>query len=235
MSVGQAGEDTSNGEYIEWVLDSGLSMYYTKHLWALSELRDEFHVGQTANDSQVVTEQVGNVKVRTMGGHEATILSVNNSPGMPVNLLCLGWLYKRGYVLKESDCGNYIVHKETGTKMFKVYIEGGLFKVKTPVMKTSVYATAIQATQARASTHDNEGEQTEGKREAAVVQVGTLWHFHKKFGHLNYDKISKMAKKKESGIRLLDEERKYCVTCAEGKQTKNSLQKRDSGANSPID
>jgi hypothetical protein len=63
-------------------------------------------------------------------------------------------------------------------------------------------------------------------------KIGTLWHFHKRFGHLNYDKVIKMAKKTESGIRLL---RKYCITCAEGKQTKNSLQKRDSGANLPID
>jgi hypothetical protein len=100
-------------------------MHCTKHLWALTDLRDEFHVGQTANDSKLVTEQVGNIQVRTMGGHEATILSVNYSPSMPVNLLSLGWLYKRGYVLKESDHGNFIVHKETGTKMFKVYIEGG--------------------------------------------------------------------------------------------------------------
>jgi hypothetical protein len=44
-----------------------------------------------------------------------------------------------------------------------------------------------------------------------------------------------MAKKPESGIKLLDQERKYCVTCAEGKQTKSSHQKRDTGANSPID
>jgi hypothetical protein len=199
-------------------------MHYTKHLWALTDLRDEFHVGLTANDSQLVTEQVGNVQARTMGGHEATILSVNYSPSMPVNFLSLGWLYKRGYVLKE-----------TGTKMFKIYIEGGVFKVRTPVINNQVYATSTLTAQRRPRTDESEGVNTNGRREAAVVQVGTLSHFHKRFGHLNYDKIIKMAKKKESGIRLLDEERKYCVTCAEGKQTKNSLQKRDSDATSPID
>jgi hypothetical protein len=52
MSVGQAKEVTSNGEYIEWVLDNGSSLHYTKHLWVLMDLREEFHVGQTANDSQ---------------------------------------------------------------------------------------------------------------------------------------------------------------------------------------
>jgi hypothetical protein len=67
MSVGTGTETTSNGKYIEWVLDSGSIMHYTKHLWALTDLRDEFHVEQTANDSKLVTEQVGNVQVRTMG------------------------------------------------------------------------------------------------------------------------------------------------------------------------
>jgi hypothetical protein len=154
---------------------------------------------------------------------------------MPINLLSLGLLYKRGYVLKESDHGNFIVHKETGTKMFKVYIEGGVFKVRTPEIKIQVYATSTPTGGRRSGADEVEGDNANGRKEAAVVQVGTLWHFHKRFGHLNYDKIIKMAKRPESGIKLLDQERKYCVTCAEGKQSKNSLQKRDTGANSAID
>jgi hypothetical protein len=154
---------------------------------------------------------------------------------MAVNLLSLGWLYKRGYILKESNHGNFIIYKETGTRMFKVYIEGGVFKVRTPVIKNQVYATSTTTAGRRSSADKTEENNANGIRLEAVVQVGTLWHFHKRFGHLNYDKIIKMAKKPESGIKLLDQERKYCVTCAEGKQTKNSLQKRDKGANSPID
>jgi hypothetical protein len=173
MSVGTGAE--SNGKYIEWVLDSGSSMHYTKHLWALTELRDEFHLGQTANDSKLVTEQVGNVQVRTMGGHEATILSVNYSPSMPVNLLSLGWLYKRGYILKESNHGNFIAHKETGTRMFKVYIEGGVFKVRTPVIKNQVYATSSPTAGRRSCADKTEENNTNGRRLEAVVQVGTLW------------------------------------------------------------
>jgi hypothetical protein len=71
MSVGTGTETTSNGKYIEWVLDSGSSMHYTKHLWALTDLRDEFHVGQqmTGNWSQSKTKmsklgQLGDMKPR---------------------------------------------------------------------------------------------------------------------------------------------------------------------------
>jgi hypothetical protein len=170
-----------------------------------------------------------------MGGHEATILSVNYSPSMPVNLLSLVWLYKRGYTLKESDQGNFIIHKESGTRMFKVYIEGGVFKIRTPVIKNQVFTTSKSNNRGRTGEDVVEGEDAGARRRPQVVQVGTLWHFHKRLGHLNYDKVIKMAKKPESGIKLLVQERKYCVTCAEGKQTKNSLQKRDTGANSPID
>jgi hypothetical protein len=217
MSVGTGPEHITDGNCIEWILDSGSSMHYTKHLWALTDLRDEFHVGQTANDSKLVTEQVGNIQVRIMGGHEATILSVNYSPSMPVNLLSLGWLYKRGYVLKESDQGNFIIHKESGTRMFKVYIEGGVFKVRTPVIKNQVFTTSKSNNRGRTSEDEVEGENAGARRGPAVVHVGSLWHFHKGFGYLNYDKIIKMAKKPESGIKLLDQDRKYCVTCAEGK------------------
>jgi hypothetical protein len=110
-----------------------------------------------------------------MGGHEATILSVNYSPSMPVNLLSLGWLYKRGYILKESNHGNFIVHKETGTRMFKVYIEGGVFKVRTPVIKNQVYATSSPTAGGRSCADKTEENNTNGRRLEAVVQVGTLW------------------------------------------------------------
>jgi hypothetical protein len=103
MSVRQAKEVTSSGEYIEWVLDSGPSLHYTKHLWAL---RDEFHVVQT------VTEQVGNIKVRTMEGHQATIMSVNYSPSMPVNLLVVqAWLCVEGERSWKFHCTQRNRHK----------------------------------------------------------------------------------------------------------------------------
>jgi hypothetical protein len=74
-------------------------------------------------------------------------------------------LYKRGYVLKESDRGNFIVHKETGTKMFNVYIEGGVFKVKTSVIKNQVYATSTSTAQKRPSADKSEEADTDGRRE----------------------------------------------------------------------
>jgi hypothetical protein len=67
------------------------------------------------------------------------------------------------------------------------------------------------------------------------VQVGTLMQFHRRLGHLNYDTIVKIAKDPASGIALTDHKRDNCLTCAQGKQTKNAQSRKDTGANSPID
>ena len=69
----------------------------------------------------------------------------------------------------------------------------------------------------------------------ADFQMGYLLHFHQRLGHLAYDSIERMAKDPELGIKLTDTKRPTCISCAQGKQTKNSQSRRDTGANSPID
>ncbi|GMF30942.1 unnamed protein product [Phytophthora lilii] len=59
--------------------------------------------------------------------------------------------------------------------------------------------------------------------------------FHRRLGHLNYDTIVKIAKDPASGIALTDHKRDNCLTCAQGKQTKNAQSRKDTGVNSPID
>ena len=44
-----------------------------------------------------------------------------------------------------------------------------------------------------------------------------------------------MARDPASGIRLTSNKRMACVSCLDGKQTRNAQSQKDSGANSPID
>ena len=67
------------------------------------------------------------------------------------------------------------------------------------------------------------------------MQEGTLLHFHQRFGDLAFDTIERMAREPASGIRLTSNKRAACVSCMEGKQTRNAQQQQDSGMNSPID
>ena len=67
------------------------------------------------------------------------------------------------------------------------------------------------------------------------VQEGTLLHFHHRFAHLAFDTIERMARDPASGIRLTIHRRMACVSCMEGKQTRNTQPQQDSGENTPID
>ena len=68
-----------------------------------------------------------------------------------------------------------------------------------------------------------------------TVQHGSLLHFLRRFGHLCYDTIVKMARDPASGIKLTNTKRVNCLACAQGKQTKIRQSHQDSGINSPID
>ena len=58
--------------------------------------------------------------------------------------------------------------------------------------------------------------------DAVEVQEGTLLHFHQRLSHLAFDTIERMARDPTSGIRLTSNKRMTCVSCLEGRQTRNA-------------
>ncbi|OWZ00804.1 hypothetical protein PHMEG_00027928 [Phytophthora megakarya] len=76
-------------------------------------------------------------------------------------------------------------------------------------------------------------------REANAVDEttteSTLLELHRRLGHLVYDTVEIMADAAGSGIRLTDRMRPNCLTCAQGKQSKNNQTKKDTGTHAPID
>ena len=63
----------------------------------------------------------------------------------------------------------------------------------------------------------------------------TLVEFHRRFRHLNYDAVQRLAKETASGIEITDNRRINSMTCAQGKQSKTLQDNTDSGEHSPID
>ncbi len=68
-----------------------------------------------------------------------------------------------------------------------------------------------------------------------MIHYDKLYNWHTRCGPQSYDAIEALAAKPGSGILLTDHLRSNCITCAKGKQTKNSQSKKDSGGHSPID
>ena len=79
------------------------------------------------------------------------------------------------------------------------------------------------------------GEERSAQDLPVIAQQGSLVDFHKRLGHLHYDAIERLAKDPDSGINLTDQAHPSCLTCAQGKQTKNRHPHKDSGDYSPID
>ncbi|GMF37862.1 unnamed protein product [Phytophthora fragariaefolia] len=59
-------------------------------------------------------------------------------------------------------------------------------------------------------------------------------YFHRRFGHLNYDGIERLARDPANGIELTDHTRQNCFSCAEGMQGKSAQPQQNSGRNAPI-
>ena len=71
--------------------------------------------------------------------------------------------------------------------------------------------------------------------DANDMHEASLLHWLQRLGHLAFDPIERMARDPSSGIRLTRNKRMACVSCLEGKQTRNTQSQQDSVTNSPID
>lgn len=59
-------------------------------------------------------------------------------------------------------------------------------------------------------------------------------HFHRRLTQFNYDTIIQIAQDPASRILLTDQIKANCLACAQGKQTKNALSRKETGDNSLI-
>ena len=67
------------------------------------------------------------------------------------------------------------------------------------------------------------------------MQKGSWMSLHRRFVHLNYEDVERIAANPALGLELTDKVRENCLTCSEGKQSKSAQPKKDSGLNAPID
>uniref|UniRef100_M4BS13 Uncharacterized protein n=1 Tax=Hyaloperonospora arabidopsidis (strain Emoy2) TaxID=559515 RepID=M4BS13_HYAAE len=59
-----------------------------------------------------------------------------------------------------------------------------------------------------------------------AVLSTTLVELHQRLSYLGYDTVEGMADSMGSGVHLTDRARQNCLTCAEGKQSKNNQSRR---------
>ena len=134
------------------------------------------------------------------------------APNLRRNLLSYGKLAKAGRELNSANNKHAITNN--GTVVFQLRLEGDVVVVDNAYgLHERKFAGMVFAAAGESFAEDND-----------TTQKGTLVEFHHRFGHLAYDTIEHMASDPQSGITLTSNQRKNCLTCAEGKQTRLNQQ-----------
>jgi hypothetical protein len=221
-----AASDASAREY-DWIVDSGASRHLVGDISMLENSTScSSGDGLTLpNGDQLAVTAKGSVTlIGEVDGtaFELRLTDVYFAPALARNLISLGALARRGCKL-ESRGDEYAVLK-SGKVVFTAYLDGN---VLVSALRFKSAASLAIANVVMAAIEQDVGE--------TDVQEGTLLDFHRRFGHLAFDTIKRMAQDPRSGIRITDRRRANCLTCAEGKASKSRQPQSDSGKNSPID
>ena len=145
---------------------------------------------------------------------QVTTTDVEFVPGLKKNLLSYGILESKGARLAYDGSKRYLVNND-GVKLMPIKKTGQLLTISGKITGHRPTANLICNVIADAPH--------------VGIHEDTLMKFHARLGHLNFDAIEKLAAQPKSGIKLTDHERMQCITCAEGKQTRNNQSKKDSG------
>uniref|UniRef100_A0AAV1TEW2 Integrase catalytic domain-containing protein n=1 Tax=Peronospora matthiolae TaxID=2874970 RepID=A0AAV1TEW2_9STRA len=163
------------------------------------------------------------------GGKERTVklTEVYIATELERDIVSYGKLELKGFGLVYDGATRSLANRSNGEVAFYLTMENNLLYVKT--VETSHLRSMPSDVLMAILAEEGAAESSFG------VQSGTLMHFHQRLGHLPFDTVERMAKDPASGIKLTDRRRLTCLSCAEGKQTKNSQSQKDTGVNAPID
>ncbi|GAB9476474.1 unnamed protein product [Globisporangium polare] len=211
-----------------WILDSGSSRHLVGDERLLENARDcESECLLPGGESLLVNKVVSvllNVAVR--GERRGVRLTdVHFAPSLSRNIISYGRLERKGYRLVYDGNRRVLASRSPGAVAFEV------------TMDNNVLIVQLNSECARGGPMDVIMAVLAGESAAEPspdVQVGTLMQFHQRLGHLALDTIKRMARDPGAEIKLSDTRSANCLTCAQGKQTRNTQSKKDTGVNSPV-
>ncbi|KAE8877447.1 hypothetical protein PF005_g6499 [Phytophthora fragariae] len=212
-----------------WIVDSGASRHLVNDVSLPRDARDcvgAFSLTLPDGATLPVTK-VGSVQFQGRVNGENATITVNEvycAPLLARNLLSLGQLARRGCTLATVSNGLAITHAQTKQVVFRVAFED------------DVLVADVRAVPETISTRDHLAmAATVDSIPTDEVQQDTLMNFHERLGHLALDTVERIARDPHSGIQITDHTRSPCIVCAEGKQTKRTQSKKDTGSHLPIE
>ena len=224
-----ATNDTNKIGRGNWILDSGASRHLVNDEKLLLDASACSHEIAMADGESLRLTRVGSVRLEVLARGVATIVTLTDvylAPRLAKNIVSYGKLESKGYALAYDGDNRALARRIDGVVAFDVATDSNVLYVQTPVKcgghgAGDAIMAALEANSVDASADD--------------AHEASLLHWHQRLGHLAFDTIVRMARDPASGIKLSSNKRMACVSCLEGKQTRNAQAQMDSGANSPID
>ena len=145
--------------------------------------------------------------------HVVTLSEVYYAKDLAHILISYCKFEEKGVAMSYEDGKRYMKRVSDGARVFEVEKENIVLVVSTLSEKASstnndIVSAALQAASPEVDT---------------ISRVRcTLLQLHNRLGNLMYDTVEKVADRPSSGIELVDRTRPKRLTCAQGKQEKNS-------------
>eukprot|EP00256_Glycine_max_P063245 XP_014633004.1 uncharacterized protein LOC106799314 [Glycine max] len=180
---------TVNGETsIEeewWYLDTGCSNHMTGHKDWLCEIDETVKRNIKFGDGKsVMAKGIGKVAIRRVDGSKVTISDVLYVPNMESNLLSLRQLLEKGFSM----------HME-GEHM-EVVDSNGKYVLKVVVSKNRTFKVGVSTIKQKCLTAQSND---------------SVWKWHRRLGHLNFNNLNKLQKKNMVvGLPSIEVPRQVC-------------------------
>ncbi|XP_047181944.1 uncharacterized protein LOC124848335, partial [Vigna umbellata] len=191
--------DEKQPESTVWYLDSGCSTHMTgRKDWFVKIQGVEHGKIRFADNSSLEAEGSGRVVLRGVDGREVVIEEVMYVPGLKTNLLSLGQLLQKKYMMKMED------------NCLSIFNQNGKVVVQTQLSQNRTFKVVMEAVNHHCFTATKSEEE---------------WLWHLRFGHLNFQDLSMLSQKKMvTGLPKVDIPGTVCKECVQCKQTRGSFQ-----------
>ncbi|KAK2440889.1 putative mitochondrial protein [Trifolium repens] len=182
-----------------WYLDTGCSNHMTSHREWLVNFNDSSKTKiRFADNRTIPAEGVGDVLIKGKKGNQALITGVLYVPEMKTNLLSMGQLLEKGFImhLENNVMEVFDSHKNT--------------ILRAPISQNRTFQVQISANQCLAS-----------------IKIGDeAWLWHMRYGHLNFKSLSYLKSNElVKGLPTIRTPKDICQHCLLCKQARKSFVK----------
>lgn len=148
----------------------------------------------------MTTEGLGKVLIQRKDGNPSSIFDVLFVPGMKSNLLSLGQLLEKGYMMEMKE------------KFLKVHDRNERPILKAPLAKNRTFQVLLKIMEHQCLA-------------SSVSKDEWLWHY--RFGHLNFNDLCLLHRQDMvRGLPRIQLPKELCEDCLESKLPRNSFKQQ---------